>query len=462
MTVKEHLSVEEVRAYVNARGVSVEEGRLKPHLLEGCVRCLRLLHSEVAEARRGARWARGLRMPEKGRTVRGFVDLEAIQRQAARIDRQAFLIDAERAVAPELLRELLLLGPEERRIAVRGGGRYGFYALSELLVAECRSECFHDVKRAVDLGELAVESADALSRDPYPPGLVVDALALAWAALGNAHRVRGDLVDAERALLTGRELVQRGSGDRTARAEILSLLGSLRTDQARFDEAVEVLAEATEIWRNEGNREQEGKLLVKLSNAHAEAGETESAVSSAVEARSLFDEKADERLYLVASQVLATWLREAGRIEQARRTYLELEPRFRETIKDPSSLLRLDWLGARLHWSEGDEAGAERELLAIREHYRDRDQTYHYCVVSLDLTTLYLEQGRTQEVRELARQLAPVFASRRVHHHALAALVLFKQAAEAEEVSIGFVRELARYLSHSQKNPYLKFEPSVA
>jgi hypothetical protein len=29
-------------------------------------------------------------------------------------------------------------------------------------------------------------------------------------------------------------------------------------------------------------------------------------------------------------------------------------------------------------------------------------------------------------------------------------------------VSIGFVRELARYLSHSQKNPYLKFEPSVA
>jgi hypothetical protein len=105
---------------------------------------------------------------------------------------------------------------------------------------------------------------------------------------------------------------------------------------------------------------------------------------------------------------------------------------------------------------------AERELLKVREHYLDRDETYRYCLISLDLATLYLEQGRTQEVRELARQLAPVFASRRVHHHALAALVLFKQAAEAEEVSIGFVRELARYLSHSQKNPYLKFEPSVA
>lgn len=461
MRTSEHPSAEALEAFVSGKAEGTEAQRVEDHLIAGCVRCLRRMHREVAEARRRAAVRRGLRMPsdERGRGV--YINLDVIRRRTLSVDRQALLIEAERIVAPHLLRDLLLLPEADRRSVVRAGERFGFYGVTELLIGESRSECFRDVARAVELGRLAVESAEALSVEPYPPGLVIDARALAWAALGNTHRVRADLIDAERAMRTAWELVENGSGDRIARAEVLSLVGSLRMDQARFDEAIGVLTEAVQIFRAEGNRPQEGKLLVKLANVQGEVGDVDAAVALAAEARSLLRE-AEERLYLLAGQTLATWLREANRVEEARVTFDDLEPQFRARISDPTSLIRLDWLGARLLWSEGDHEGAERKLLSVRERYEDRGEPKRSCLVSLDLATLYLEQGRTREVRALARQMAPVFSSRQVHHHALAALVLFKQAAEAEKVSLGFVRELARYLQQSHRNPYLKFQPSEA
>lgn len=461
MRTSEHPSAETLEAFVSGRAEAGAVKRVEEHLLAGCVRCVRRIHREVGAAQRRAA-SRKIRQVPRGEGEGGvYVDLEVIRRQWLSVDRQALVIEAERIVAPQLLRDLLLLPEADRRSVVRAEERFGYFGVTELLIGECRAECFRDVARAIELGRLAVESAEALPLAPYPPGLVVDARALAWAAFGNAHRVRADLVDAERALRTASELMERGSGDRLSRAEVLSLLGSLRMDQARFEEALGVLTEAVQIFRSEADRVREGKLLVQLANVQGELGNTEAAVVLAAEARSLLGGE-EERLYLLAGQTLATWLREGDRIDEARATFEELEPQFRARVSDPTSLIRLDWLGARLLWSEGYEREAERALLAVRERYEDRGEPKRYCLVSLDLATLYLEQGRTRDVRELARQMAPVFSSRQVHHHALAALVLFKQAAEAEEVSVGFVRELARYLHHSRKNPYLKFQPAQA
>ena len=54
--------------------------------------------------------------------------------------------------------------------------------------------------------------------------------------------------------------------------------------------------------------------------------------------------------------------------------------------------------------------------------------------------------------------MLPIFESRDVHRGALAALILFRQAAEAERVTLALVREISAYLEKARHNPKLKFE----
>ena len=183
--------------------------------------------------------------------------------------------------------ELLLLAPEARRSTIRTEGRFSLYGLAEGLTTRARAECLADVSRAVELAELAVEVADAVDPRLYPPGMVADGRALAWAAVANARRVRGDLVEADRAIGAARGLVAQGSQDGSVLAELGSLEGSLRIDEARFDEAVEVLERSAEFYRRDGNRTLEGKVRFQLGNAAGERGDVEGAISSLERAREL-------------------------------------------------------------------------------------------------------------------------------------------------------------------------------
>ena len=54
----------------------------------------------------------------------------------------------------------------------------------------------------------------------------------------------------------------------------------------------------------------------------------------------------------------------------------------------------------------------------------------------------------------------PIFRSQDVHRQALAALVLFKQAAMTEAATVGLARQVADYLTRARNNPYLPFEPA--
>jgi hypothetical protein len=49
-------------------------------------------------------------------------------------------------------------------------------------------------------------------------------------------------------------------------------------------------------------------------------------------------------------------------------------------------------------------------------------------LVSLELAGLYLEQGRTADVKRLMRQMEPVFRDQGVHAEARKALALFRRA----------------------------------
>ncbi|MEA2600955.1 MAG: hypothetical protein QOF89_1947 [Acidobacteriota bacterium] len=83
---------------------------------------------------------------------------------------------------------------------------------------------------------------------------------------------------------------------------------------------------------------------------------------------------------------------------------------------------------------------------------------YDCALVSLDLAVLYLEEGRSGEVRNLAGDMAWIFKEQGIHREALAALRLFCLAVEQEAATADLARRVARYLRKAQHDPTLRFE----
>lgn len=364
----------------------------------------------------------------------------------------------ETVSAQELEAQLLAVPIADRRDRIRRSRRFASFGLVEHLVERARDEGFREPARAVELANLALEVAEVLEEAGIPERIAADAQALAWAMLANAHRIQAELIEAERAMAAAKRLLAGGTGHAWVRGEILSLEGSLRTDEARFGEAVAVLTEASAIYRVLGDLERQGKIVMQLGNAAGEAGETETAIRLLERSVALLREGGAVRLALRAQQALGEWLRRDGQTQKARAAYNRTRDEYLRVIEDPVSRLRLAWHGALISADEGETEGAVRELARIRREFEDLESVYDVCLVALDIVAVSLSAGRLNGVRTVARELAMVFSSRQIHHQALEALALFQQAIERERVSVELVEQLKQYLRRSYNNPYLKFE----
>jgi hypothetical protein len=82
------------------------------------------------------------------------------------------------------------------------------------------------------------------------------------------------------------------------------------------------------------------------------------------------------------------------------------------------------------------------------------------ALVTLELAVLLIAQGKTASVKDLARNLATLFRAQALPRESLAALQLFRRAAEAEAVTTDLAERLVVYLRRSRYNPELRFETS--
>lgn len=97
-------------------------------------------------------------------------------------------------------------------------------------------------------------------------------------------------------------------------------------------------------------------------------------------------------------------------------------------------------------------------LARVRGEYASRAMAYDVALVSLEIAVLYASLGRTEQVKTLARHMTPIFQAHAIHREALAALTLFRQAAEREQVTAEFARDILSYLGKARYNPELRFE----
>ncbi len=349
----------------------------------------------------------------------------------------------ERRRARKDLAVLLALPAEQREErVVRARSRFRSRAFAELLLERCRREVHQNAVEAINLAELVpvvvLWTPGALDRSW---GRVLRVRAEAWR--GNALRVAGDLRAAEQAFNSLRARLAREVLDEPlVHAEVSRLEASLNADQGRLGEALRLLDQAALLYRSEGAAEELAQVLVKRGIVERRSGELEEAAATQREVLRTVAATEHPDLYLQATSNLALALCDLERFAEADELVRRHEPLYRERLRDGAALPLKHQLDGRIAWGCSRLGEAEELLLRSRNGFLEQRRNLSAAILSLDLTALYLEQGRTIEAKRMARLMEFVFAAQDVPQHALAALLVFQKAVLAETMTAEAVRHL--------------------
>ncbi|HEX2252383.1 MAG TPA: hypothetical protein VHQ65_03850 [Thermoanaerobaculia bacterium] len=444
--------------------VQVLEGKLPPrvllqvvseHLKELCPECGTTL--EALQRGGGELAAHRLQAQPGGTGAPGYTG--AFRRVGRETRERAERLEQERRRARRDLRALLRVPREDReRRIVNARTRFRSRLLAELMLEESRRLVRRDPDDARNLAELVpvvLLWTPRAVEQPWAEALRMRAVAYR----GNALRVAGELRQADAAFREVRHRLARTlSNDVELHAEVSSLEASLRLDQRRFAETEELLDRAVLLYRQLGDGPGVARSLVQRAAVQIHCDNVAGAVDSLRASLATIDPAKDAFLHLCAVANLGVCLCDSGRHAEAAEL-MEAHRAWHDRDRDPLTRLRLRWLDGRIAHGLGRAAEAERLLLTVRNGYVRHGLPYDAATVSLDLALLYLEDGRTEELKRLARLMQPIFESREVHREAAAALMLFQRAALTERLGTETVTSVRSYLERARRDPGRRYQP---
>ncbi len=374
----------------------------------------------------------------------------AFARAGAEVDRRSIALQAERAVAAELLPELLAQPFERQQALIEADdSRFNTWGFCGLLLDAASEWGFQDPARALALSTLGVAVVERLDAETYGKARIDDLGARAWACLGNAQRIRSDFRAAEESFARAEQLLKAGTGDPIEKAQILLIKASLYGNQQRFREAFRILDRVAAIGRRCEDSHLYGRGLITRGFLLGLAGDPEAAIRNLTEGLQRVEPASDPRLVVAAQHNLTLYLVESGRYVEALQLLNSARPLYHQ-IGDQMNLLRLRWLEGKIASALGHFKEAEDFLRGVHKELIDRELGYDAALLSLDLATIYARDGRTSEMRRLAEEMLQIFKSRDIHREAAAALFVFQKAAEMERVTLGLIREVSGYLKESR------------
>jgi transcriptional regulator with XRE-family HTH domain len=313
------------------------------------------------------------------------------------------------------------------------------WALAERIGEASVRAAANRADEALTLADLALSIA---GRVPGEEGWRSRFQGYAWAFVANARRVANDFEGADEAFAQAWELWRAGTGsDLLPEWRLLDLEASLRREQHRFPEALALLDRAG-ILCGHDNKAAAGRILLKKEHVFEQTGDIEGALCALAEAAPFIEVSGDPRLIFAHRFKTTNNLCHLRRYEEAAKLLPEVNMLVAQQGSDLSSL-RVLWLEARVLAGLGqtNEAAAALEQVQ-RELTIAHDLPYDAALSSLDLAVLWLEAGRSPEVRELALGMAWIFASKKIDREALAALRLFYEAARQERATVELARRV--------------------
>ncbi|HEV8577791.1 MAG TPA: hypothetical protein VGX68_01815 [Thermoanaerobaculia bacterium] len=400
-------------------------------------------------------------LPEPAGSCDGLEDDEDLLRRLladrrGEISSRVQRLTAERTAAAALWRELEPFEPVRRRSLVAGNFRFQSWGFFELLIERSYQAVLEDAREAEELLRLALDVAEQLDPGEHGPEAVAAAKARAWTHLGNTLRVLSEFRLAETAFQTAELHLARSWLDPLDEALLLEFKAPLRRAQRRFGEALELIEDAIAIYRQVNEPHLQGRAWMVKGLTLRYQGDVEAAASCFRTALSLLDGLQEPRLLALCEGNLIGCLQDTGRSAEAAALMPEAWRRMNEAGKR-TDRLRLRWTEGKVAASLGRPAEAEAAFLEVRQAFLADSLGFDAALISLDLATLYLQDGRSEETKRLAAEILPVFQSREVYREAAAALIVFQRAAEMEQLTLGLVDEVAAYLREARRDPHLRF-----
>jgi transcriptional regulator with XRE-family HTH domain len=363
----------------------------------------------------------------------------------------------DRQLAERQLARLKKRTAAERRFLVENAQDFRNWALCEQAALESVRLAPNHPEEAREWAQLAVRIAE------LAPGEETERQRLeGWALhfLANGERACNDLPAAERARARGRKLWEAGApGDLGLLEEawLPGLEANLRMDQRRFPEALERIDEALALDQGE----MRAQILLSKSNILRRLDDPEGSTAVLLEAEPLINAQREPRLALVLRFNLLADLCALGRAAEAV-PRLPAVRMLAERLGEPLDLTRCLWLQGQIDAGVGRLPEALAAFGQVRRLFLEHPLPYDYALVSLDLSLVFLEQGRPAEVASVAEEMLWIFNVQEVPPAALAALQLFCGAARQEAATVELTRRIARFLRRAQLDPELRFEGAGA
>lgn len=411
-TNREH-PILQLKRFAAGEANSEERQEVVRHLLKGCASCAGELRKELA--------------PQ--------ADLQALSDAVDRVLERSHeliqLTEERRVRAGQGIESLESLSRDERESWIDALSAAERVPVVEMLLARSRDLRHESSIQHLQWSELALRAAQGAPSEARP-----ELQARAWAELGNAHRLPGNLTAAKEALREAREQLQQvslpDSRESLAQAEIANVEAALAHDLRDYDRAAAGYEEARRLYQEMGEDERALSCALSLALIVAGTGKPAEGIRRVNEllAREELDQ---ESPYLrgYALTILADLHLDLGEVERASDL---AEQAWSVAGEDYRYLdqLRFQWLFGQLAREKGEMEKAATLLEGCRQSYIEEERTYEVALVALDLASVYIRLGSWSELGGLVQETAQIFRSLGIARESIMALTMLNQLESAE------------------------------
>lgn len=322
----------------------------------------------------------------------------------------------------------------------------------DLLLEEARALRYTRPEQMIEAADLARKAAMRLDPQVYGPQIVADTRARALAELANAYRAANQPATGEAVMAQALRHLERGSGDLQLAARIAELAASLACDQRHFREAHELIDRAAIIYRQLGDAHMAGRALITKSYYSSCEGNAAEALVFVTEGFMLLDLKRDPGLGASALQNTILYAVDAGHLAKAQH-HLWNAQNHGLLPDEEVNRIKLRATSGEIFAGLGQLGRAETAFRTAKAQFEDLGLFYVAGITGIDLATVWMRQGRVEEVKVLAEKLADDFLKLNVKREALAAVLVLREACRKDKLTVEGIAKIAAYLRDLDRRP---------
>jgi tetratricopeptide (TPR) repeat protein len=333
---------------------------------------------------------------------------------------------------------------------MRNNVRYGTLTFFHLLGKKSIQESRQDRRRGIEVAELAIAWLAILPERFESSRSNLEALAWAW--LGNAHRLAEDYRMAESCFL--RASSSSSTQDPQTKAEISLYKGTCYLFQRRFREAQPLLDSAVALSRAFEMTDLLTRCLIQRSNLFATQGRYRSSILDLQTAEFYLGRLDDPGRALQVHQTLASSLAFAGDWISASEQLAKAR-QLGEQHGYPLLYPHLDLVEGIVLQGAGDIDRAAEALEKARLGMATLKARGYAAVASLELAVLRFDQGNYPEAAALASEALPFFSNLAIDRETRVAFRVLRDAILSDSISNKILTEARDQLRRLRSGPQI-------